>query len=118
MTTTKTRTRKPLEPATGSVRVLRPVGTVNEDAGEVSINGQAYYLACHKTGYRLHGYDPKRQQATCYDLPLDCSGCNCPDAAYRSSRPGGGCKHRKALAALLASAKLPRPGEYKLPEAF
>jgi hypothetical protein len=85
--------------------VLRPLGQVGGRAAEVSIDGKSYYLDRHATGYRLHGYDQRRQAATVYDLPLDLSSCDCPDATYREERPGG-CKHRRALGALLAAGKL------------
>lgn len=94
-----------LRPATGKVRVLRPVGTVNDRAGEIAIEGKAYYLALTGTGYRLHGYDARAQAPTLYDLPLSLDSCDCPDATYNAERPGG-CKHRRALAALKAAGKL------------
>jgi hypothetical protein len=98
-----TATRKPrqrqLKPATGAVRMLRPLGAVNDSTGEVLISGKTYYLSWHATSFRLTGWDEKEQQVTVYDLPIDLSGCDCPDATYNSERPGG-CKHRKALAAL------------------
>ncbi len=102
-----TTSRKPrqLTPATGSVQVLRPVGQVNATTGEIAINGKPYYLARLEHGYRLTGYDSLHQQVTAYDLPLDLSGCDCPDATFRTERPGG-CKHRKALLALKAAGKI------------
>jgi hypothetical protein len=97
--------RKPLKPVSGSVRVLRPVGAVNAGVGEVSINEKPYFLQVMETGYRLYGYDERNRAVTSYDLPLDLSSCDCPDATYRGERPEG-CKHRKALAALKHSGKL------------
>jgi hypothetical protein len=41
---TLTRTRKPLPPVTGTARILRPVGDVTPDTGEVSINDKPYYV--------------------------------------------------------------------------
>ncbi len=102
------RSRKPLRPVSGRVRVLRPVGSVNATTGEVSISGKCYYLTVHATGYRLTGWDRQHRQPTAYDLPADLSGCDCPDAVYAGERPGG-CKHRRALAALKAAGKLAVP---------
>ena len=98
--------RKPLQPVSGSVKVLRPVGDVNATTGEILINGnKQYYLQVLQTGYRLWSYDERARAVTSYDLPLDLSSCDCPDATYRSERPEG-CKHRRALAALKAAGKL------------
>src|SRR5262245_27488051 len=81
---------RPPEPAHGTVKVLRPVGELAPDLGEIAINGKPYLLALLDTAYRLVGLDEKRA-ATCYDLPVDLSSCDCPDAEFRA-RPGG-CKH-------------------------
>jgi hypothetical protein len=106
------RKEKAPEPASGTVRVLRPVGSVNEVTGGVAINGKAYYLQLFNQGYRLTGWDERKAEPTVYDLPADLSSCDCPDAEFRA-RPGG-CKHRRALAALRGAGKLPDcPGEYK-----
>ena len=50
-----------------------------------------------------------------YDLPATLDDCDCPDAIYRSHRPGG-CRHQVALRQALVSvvrdnapAPLPRP---------
>ncbi len=67
--------RKPLAPATGMVKILRAVGTVNDCTGEIAISGKPYYLACHSTGFTLVGWDGD-QQVTSYDLPLDLSSCD------------------------------------------
>jgi hypothetical protein len=105
--------RRPVKP--GSVKVLRPVGTVNDRAGEVQVNGKPYLLEVLSTGYRLFAYDGRRQTSTCYDLPTDLSACDCPDATYRAKPEG--CKHRRALAALRGAGKLPacppEGGDYK-----
>jgi hypothetical protein len=101
----KPRTKKPLEPVSGTVRVLRPLGDVASNVGEIAINDQEYYLARHATGFRLTGFDQQHGTVTVYDLPLNLSSCDCKDAIYREERPGG-CKHRKALAALVAKGKL------------
>lgn len=106
MSTTTTPTRKrQLQPVSGSVKLLRPVGEVNDTTGEVAINGKSYYLTCHDTCYRLTGWDQQHAAPTCYDLPKDLSSCDCPDGTYRSERPGG-CKHSRALKALKAAGKL------------
>src|SRR5262245_32996320 len=94
----KAKGRKPLAPASGSVKALRPIGDVNDQAGEIEINGRPYYLALRGTCYTLTGYDARKAQVTSYDLPADLSGCDCPDATFRDEREGG-CKHRKALRA-------------------
>jgi hypothetical protein len=99
------RVRKPLTPVNGSVRVLRPVGTVAPNAGEILINGKPYYFTRHATGYRLTGYDDRKGEVTTYDLPLDLSSCDCPDGTYRGERPGG-CKHRRAILAMRRAGKL------------
>jgi hypothetical protein len=104
-TVTQPRPRKQVKPVRGTVRVLRPVGVVNPTTGEVAINGRAYYLTRHATGYRLTGYDPRERQATVYDLPADLSSCDCPDATFQPEREGG-CKHRRSLLALQAAGQL------------
>ena len=105
MNATTSRPGRQLAPASGRVLVLRPLGAVTETTGEISINGKPYYLTCHPHGFRLTSYDSLHQGVTVYDLPLDLSSCDCPDATYRSERPGG-CKHRKALQALKARGKI------------
>ena len=47
-------------------------------------------------GELFPAFDARQQLPTAYDLPLDLSGCDCPDATFQGDRPGG-CKHRKAL---------------------
>ncbi|MCI0462121.1 MAG: hypothetical protein L0Z62_34650 [Gemmataceae bacterium] len=104
----RARAPRPLAPASGTVRLLRPVGTVNDTTGEIRIDAKDYYLQVEEASYRLVGYDQQHQAPTAYDLPLDLSTCDCADATYRSERPGG-CKHRRALEALRAAGKLPLP---------
>src|SRR5262245_29252591 len=101
---TTTKTPRPVKAQAGTVRVLRPVGAVNERAGEVRINGRDYYLALRLTCYTLYTFDARRG-AVAYDLPADLSSCDCPDHEFRP-RPEG-CKHRRALAALRGAGKLP-----------
>lgn len=97
---------KPLAPVSGTARVLKPVGEVNPTTGEIEINGKPYFVQVTSRGYRLFGFDAKAQQPTCYDIPAACDSCDCPDATYRGERPGG-CKHAKAVAALVAAGKIP-----------
>ena len=105
-TVTKTRKQvKPLAPANGTVKVVRPIGAVNDRAGEVAINGKGYYLSRHDTGFTLTTWDDRHAAVVAYDLPLDLSSCDCPDATYRGERPGG-CKHRRGLQALRQAGKL------------
>jgi hypothetical protein len=97
--TTKTTSRKPrsLQPVRGSCRWLRRPGVEDDKSGLLEINGTAYGLLIHPTAYELlkHG-------GTSYSLPLDLSSCDCPDATWNGERPGG-CKHRLAMAKLLAA---------------
>ena len=99
-----TKTRKPLLPVSGSVKVLRPFGEVNDTTAEIAVNGKASYLSRHATGFRLVGWDDRKEAVALYDLPLDLSSCDCPDATYRDRE--GGCKHQKALSALRNAGKL------------
>jgi hypothetical protein len=106
--TRKPRQRKPLAPVHGSARLLQAIGTVGpvcNRVGEVSIDGKAYFCRCTATAYQLFGFDQKKGEPTHYDLPLDCSSCDCPDQTYRADRPGG-CKHMAAMRALKAAGKL------------
>jgi hypothetical protein len=96
--------RKPPLPVSGSVKVLRPFGEVNDDTAEIAVNGKPCYLTRHETGYCLTGFDARKGKVSAYDLPLDLSSCDCPDATYRVRE--GGCKHQKALAALRTAGKL------------
>jgi hypothetical protein len=100
-----TKSHKPVKPVSGSVKLLRPFGAVNENTAEVLINGKPYYMTRTGAGYRLTGYDSRKGKTTVYDLPADLSGCDCPDATWRPEREGG-CKHRAALIALQKAGKL------------
>ena len=91
-------------PVKGTVKVLRPAGAVG-DVGEVAINGRPYFLAVGETCYTLCGFDARKGEVTAYDLDAALSSCDCPDATFRPR--AGGCKHRKALAALRGVGKLP-----------
>jgi hypothetical protein len=93
-----TRKRRPLQPVHGTAKWLRrPADKVGQDpkSGLLEINGTLYSLLIHETAYEL-----RKGDGTSYNLPLDLSGCDCPDATFASERPGG-CKHRKGLTALL-----------------
>lgn len=108
-TTRPVRQRKPLAPVSGTCNVLHPVGTigpVENRVGEVSINGKAYFLRLTPTCYSLFGFDVRKGQPTHYDIAPDFTSCDCPDGTYRSERPEG-CKHCKALAALVSKGKIP-----------
>jgi hypothetical protein len=100
-----TKSRKPVKPVSGTVRLLKPVGEINDRTAQIEIDGKPYYLERTGTGFRLVGWDERDKEVTVYDLPLTLDSCDCPDATYRSERPGG-CKHRKALLALQAAGKL------------
>ncbi len=108
-TSRKPRQRKPLAPVCGKVRVLQPVGTVGpveNQTGEIEINGKPYFVRVCSGCFQLFGFDAKRQESTHYDIAPDCSTCDCPDATFQADRPEG-CKHRKAVKALVAAGKLP-----------
>lgn len=91
-----TASRKPLAAVHGTTKlVCRLSATCNV----IAINGAEYLAVRHETGYQLHG------KRGVYDLPKDLSSCDCADATFRSERPGG-CKHRRALAALKAARKI------------
>jgi hypothetical protein len=102
-TTTTQRNRKPLPEVHGTCKwIHRPSNGLGEDpnSGLIEINGTLYALLIHETAYEIF-----KEDKTTYHLPRDLSSCDCPDGTYRCERPGG-CKHRKALAALLRAAGL------------
>jgi hypothetical protein len=99
------KTRKPVKPVNGCLRIVRPLGEVNDNTAEIAINDKPYYLTRHDSGYRLTGFNQKKMEVTVYDLPLDLSACDCPDGTYRPERQGG-CKHRAALSAMRKAGKL------------
>jgi len=93
-----TRKRKPLQEVHGVCKWVRKPGKpVDDKSGLLEISGTLYGLIIHPTAYEL-----LKVGGTSYNLPRDLSGCDCPDATFASERPGG-CKHRKALAKLLAT---------------
>ncbi len=109
MNATGNRTSRQLPAVHGSVKLLQPIGSINADTGEVSINNKPYFCRCLEHGYQLFSFDSKKQQTTVYDLPADLSACDCADFLYRSDRREDcRCKHQKALAALIGKGQLPR----------
>lgn len=101
--TTPQRPRKPLREVHGTCRWIRPpADKIGSDpkSGILEINGTLYGLIIHETAYEI-----RKEDKTIYHLPRDLSSCDCPDATFNSDRPGG-CKHRRALAALLRAAGL------------
>ncbi len=127
----KPRQRKPLEPISGTVKLLEPIGAVNDRTGKILIVAQTKcgpvstecYLEYTGCGYRLVGWDAEEGKVKTYDLPLTLDSCDCPDATYNPDRPQG-CKHQKALRKLIAEGKIPAaidevslpPYEADLPE--
>src|SRR5262249_30097190 len=107
MNATRNRTFRQLPAVTGTVKVLRPVGSIGPEknqVGEITINGKPYFVRLTDTCYQLFGFDEKKGEPSHYDVAGD--SCDCPDATYRD-RPGG-CKHCRAIAALINAGKLPR----------
>jgi hypothetical protein len=93
----------------GKVRVLQSIGSigpVENETGEIEINGKPYLISTCYGCYQLFGFDHKAKKATHYDIVPDCSSCDCPDATFNADRPEG-CKHVKAIKALVAAGKLP-----------
>jgi hypothetical protein len=107
------RVRKPktLLPVQGSARwVILPgiAHTLHPGVLEIKATRQdgkvvveVYGVVENRDGAILAGYRLRKLDGTVYDLPADCSACDCPDATQNEGRPGG-CKHRKDLAAALA----------------
>jgi hypothetical protein len=66
-----------------------------------------YRLVVTDAGYKIQkdeGYGDEITEH--YDLPKTLNSCDCPDAIYRSERPGG-CKHQAALRQIKAAGELP-----------
>lgn len=101
----------PLPAVTGEVRVLRPVGSVGpeeQQAGEIELNGQRYYLRCSRGHYELFTFDARRRENRHYQLPPGLESCECLDYLTRAARRADGrCKHQKALRALIGAGKVP-----------
>src|SRR5262249_28033240 len=104
---TVTTTRRALKPVSGTCRWVEFIGADRNtpDVGLAEINGQRYAVGRGRDGtyYTLLavGSEADGPDARYYHRPADLSGCDCPDATFRPDRPGG-CKHRRALAVLLA----------------
>jgi hypothetical protein len=100
-----TRTRKPLEAVHGVCNwILQPAG---RRPGILSINDIAYLVEVLRHegqpyGFRLSRQDARKGAEHEYQLPVDLTDCDCPDAVYNAERPGG-CKHRQALAVAIAA---------------
>jgi hypothetical protein len=101
---TATRSRKVLQPVSGICRwLVRPSSPC--DGGTLDINGVAYdvHVLWNETETAVVGYRLIKADATMYDIDSATPHgwtCDCPDATYRSERPGG-CKHSRALQAAL-----------------
>lgn len=107
---TTTRQTRTCKPATGTVRVIQPLGTLpgQPSTAEIEINGTSYLCHC------LSGCEvielvkecgARDVEPTVYLVSSDLSACNCPDALY-GNRPNGQCKHLNALKALRNAKKL------------
>lgn len=93
-----TRNARPLQPVQGTCKWIRRPGDkigLDPKSGLLEINGTPYGLLIHETAYEL-----LKEGGISYSLSRDLTSCDCPDATFNSERPGG-CKHRRALAALL-----------------
>lgn len=108
--------RKPLPPVSGVCRWLEHIGSDPDfpRVGVVEINGRRYCLGRHADHYRLIACQPDKQgKIGNYTIPADLSTCECGDFCFRSDRRAaettdhdGRCKHLKALAKLLAEARI------------
>jgi hypothetical protein len=88
-----TKSRQPVKAVHGSCRWLRRIGDGDTKSGLLEINGQFYGVIVIDGGYQI--VKPDR---TVYHIDGELWVCDCPDATYRSERPGG-CKHVAALKA-------------------
>ena len=95
------KTRRATRPATGLCRWLSKPNAHHE-GGVLAINGTAYEVLPLFDGETLAGYRLLKADGAMYDLPVDLSGCDCPDHCYHPERPGG-CKHMAAMRAALAA---------------
>jgi hypothetical protein len=66
--------------------------------GKVTVSASLVYVVVEYG--RVLGFQLKKATGEAYDLAADLSSCDCPDATFHPERPGG-CKHQKALAAVL-----------------
>jgi hypothetical protein len=115
---TSTKSRRRLQPATGTARwAVQPgtgpcphpgclVITARRSRGQTV--SEAYTLTENREEGRLLGYRLRKADGTAYDLPADLTGCDCPDFAVNRAHAATAelrlCKHcravRQALAAL------------------
>ena len=95
----RTAATKELLTASGTVSWIRcPIG---QKAGLIDINEKPYFLTPGQAGaYRLR----PAESDEVYVVQLDFEHCTCRDARHRPSRPGG-CKHVKAIRALLGTIR-------------
>ena len=68
----------------------------------VLVNGCPYLVRPLRDGERVYAFEFVKPDGECYQVTA--ASCDCPDAVYAADRPGG-CKHRKALTALLGIAR-------------
>jgi hypothetical protein len=105
MTLTETKasvkpSRKPPEPVHGSCRWAHRCSIPGPRVGILDINGTPYAVTLIAGGIEL-----RKSDGTCYHIGTDNPwgwSCDCPDAEFRSARPGG-CKHQRACKAALAA---------------
>lgn len=79
---------------------MRRIGDGDPKSGLLEINGRLYGVIVIDGGFEI--VKPDR---TVYHIDREFWVCDCPDATYRSERPGG-CKHVAALRAALRSIGL------------
>ncbi len=84
-----------MKPTSDTVKVLQPVGAVNDTTGEIEILGKSYYLQLHPGSYKLIGWEEANEEGTVYERPANLASCDCADSTYREGRPGG-CKRVRA----------------------
>lgn len=110
----KTLTRKTYPAVNPTVRLdvapiapceLLPAGL----PGQVAIDGTTYAIAYHgelpeEGDVEIHGYQLAKEDGTTYDLPADCSHCECRDFLSRV-RPTG-CKHMACVRTLRNAGRI------------
>lgn len=108
MTSTVPNRKRICKPATGTVRLLQPLGSIpgQPDTAEILINKNSYLVRILGDVIELvKAAGPKETEPTVYLVATDLSCCNCPDSLY-GGRPDGLCKHLKALKALRKASRL------------
>jgi hypothetical protein len=115
-TTRRVKSRRPLQPATGSCRwVVQPGSGPCPHPGVLVITSKrargetvsdTYAVTENRDGGKLLGYRLTKPDGTVYDLPADLSACDCPDytinRAHAQTPELRACKHCKALRKALA----------------